>query len=525
MRTPISPRALLAAAALLPACSPWTREVPYEDWRTSLGWSPEAVVSGEAAYFAVDGAHPLQRVTPDGYGPVDLDGATPVALFPVPGGDQELIGFLRWPVCGSDDPEIELASDCPADELSEAQELAWIDGSRRSRAEAVPRQFNTLAFAPGGGLAVSWMNQNQLESGDIEGIVDPTELLFLPLDGGAAHRVSTGQRPRGVLFTQGADGADQHAVLLADNWVSVFDLASHEQLVGFPLTQDQDARVVPSAAVSAQDGDVVLVSTRQSADLYKLDLARKSIDIEDLDGAPSNLVPVQVPGDGGDQPMTMVLYDDLARVDLLDHASWEMLHQLELEEPVNQAHVFGDRALLYNDEQETYDAYLVDLGTRHVSELRLSNPVISLVPSDSGRFAAATLRPGYGGGVQAESYGFAVIDLEAEEATSLILPDEPLGMALVDDGDVTYALLLIRGQDTLLQVDLRQPTNPVEIELTTPPLGIQALPDGRFLIALASPLGTAAFLDPVTGKVQEITGFAAGALYPDELPLPRRAQD
>ena len=71
--------------------------------------------------------------------------------------------------------------------------------------------------------------------------------------------------------------------------------------------------------------------------------------------------------------------------------------------------------------------------------------------------------------------------LSDDEMVSFVLESQPVGLALVESSATTFGLLL-EGSDTLLQVDLANPSQPVEIGLAAPPTGIGALPDGRFWI-------------------------------------------
>lgn len=531
-RTTPAPRAALAALALLTACNPFNRDARFEVYLDQTIGPESLSVAGNTVFLRMDEGEVLMRLKPDGsYRQVDLDGARADRVVPIPGEDGAAMVFASWLVCRDTSDEIELVSDCDDDELERKYELARVEGDRSVEAHPVAAHLNTLTFSEDGSLAVAWLDWRESTEVDVDGIVDLTEVLFVPLGGGEPQGVSIGFTPSRVLFTEDDSGRNDRAIILSESKVVVVDLDTLQTEVSFPLTQDLDASVIPEDAVVSEDGDTVLLSVEGSADLYKLDLVNYSIDVEDLLGAPSLLVNVDLPGDPP-VPSTLVAYESLAQVDLLGHESWELLHEVKLEEPVNSALLGEDRALLYRSGGRSQDVYLLDLASRAVTEFRTATPVEDMIQSDNGRFAIASLVPGRSSGsggvseIQQENHGLAVIDLAQSDSASLVLEAEPLGMALIDEDEVTYALLLLDGVDSLLQVDLRQPTRPVELDLAAPPVAIDALEDGRFVISHDSALGLVSFLDPETGRITEASGFATITAWEQEDPvLPRRSSN
>jgi hypothetical protein len=80
----------------------------------------------------------------------------------------------------------------------------------------------------------------------------------------------------------------------------------------------------------------------------------------------------------------------------------------------------------------------------------------------------------------------------------------------------------MQGVDKLLSVDL-DAGRATAVELEVPPLAIDTMPDGSFVISHDSPLGMISFFDPSTGKIQTVAGFAPTGLLTDDL-LPRREE-
>jgi hypothetical protein len=222
----------------------------------------------------------------------------------------------------------------------------------------------------------------------------------------------------------------------------------------------------------------------------------------------------------------VIVYESLNRVDVLDLSSFELKEPVALDDPMNGVLLSDGQAFLYNHESSSHDVYTLDLETTELVEHRVENPVDDMRLSPAGQYAVGTLRPESTGGSGLEQYqdsnwGLSVVDLVSDEAISLVLESRPVGLELVEQGDRTYALVLLEGRDTVLQLDLSAPSQPTELELEAPPTGIGALPDGRFSITHDAPLGLITFLDPATGKTTPAAGFATLGLMVEET-LPDR---
>ena len=209
----------------------------------------------------------------------------------------------------------------------------------------------------------------------------------------------------------------------------------------------------------------------------------------------------------------VIVYNGLNRVDILDLDVFELKDPVALDDAMNGVLLSDGRAFLYNDSSSSHDVYEIDLATSELVEYRVENPVDSMRLSPSGRYAVGVLSPepsSSGGleGYQDENWGLSVVDMDEDDSVSLILESEPVGLELVEQGDDTFALVLLRGRDTLLQLDLSKPSQFVEIDLEAPPRGIDAMPDGRFSITHDAPLGLITFLDPASGKTTFAAGFA-----------------
>jgi hypothetical protein len=520
-----NPRILAALAlGVLAACNPWQRDVDFFRDSDSTLWDADVVAAGDAVYVRMPRSKALMRVQTDGtMSTVDLQGAEPNRVVATPDGEGVLV-FTSWPYCEDTDPKIELVSDCPEDDLITRSELALVRGAGTEAVFDVPLHLNALAFSGDGQTAVAYLDYSRDMDIEVDGLIDLGEVMFIPLAGGEPRSVSVGFSPEKVLFSTNAEGEDDKAVIFSRSEVVVVELATLATLVTYPLVLDADQVVDPQDAVLTTRGNIALVAIDNSSDLYELDLEKFSIDLEELDGEPIAMANAVLPGidDGSDADVTLIAYPGLARVDVLDQDTLELREPFELEEPVTDLLVTPTNALMYNKRQDdAKDVYDVDLSTYEIIEYRVANPLDSLQLAPGEDYAVGILRPETDSGTdldryQDERWGLAIIDLVDQEETSLVLEAQPIGVALLNRDDATYALVLMQGREHLLQVKLSEPTFFTEVELQAPPIQIGDMQDGRFYITHDATLGLVSFLDPATGDLTTTGGFASAGLMPED---------
>jgi hypothetical protein len=207
-------------------------------------------------------------------------------------------------------------------------------------------------------------------------------------------------------------------------------------------------------------------------------------------------------------------------VELMDHRFFDV-DRIPLDEPMDHIALTPDTAVLYGTGNQ-HDVYRVDLESGNVTEYRLQNPTVRLELAPTNEFAVALTRAegGGGDGVDAlydEHPGMEIVDLRSDETTPFVLEGLGLGVAF-SAGDTTLnALVLQDGIDYLYRLDLYT-LEAEEIEVSAPPVEIGEMPDGRFYVTHDRALGLVSFLDPDTGRIVEVSGFATlGLADPIEL--------
>lgn len=512
-----------AAALVLLACNPWDN-MPLDGWSSLWQplWDDEVLAAADGLYVRLPHAGQLLRIQPSGEPVVvDLAGAEPVSMALGPDGET-IVLFQQLSTCVTDEPRVDELAECPDDDIIVDHQLALVRGGEvvgEGGPVAVPGHYNRLAFSPWSAdsgtdpVAVAYLDY---EGGgiDVDGVLNLTEVLFVNLRGGETARVSVGFSANNVLFT--ADGSK--AAVLSRSQVVVVDLTSptYEVLVTYHLTLDADQEVDPLGAAITPDDRYLLMSVQGSGDLYAMDLQNESINIIDLDAPPAAMA-VDSWAD-----RTALVFNNRAQVDILEHEYFDV-QSVELDEPCNAiAETDQGYAVLYNSSATTHDVYLLDLETGDLVEYRLANPVLSLQLTDDFTYAVALLRQEWDNsatGIDAyydQNWGMSIIDLSDDDNIDLVLESKPVGLAFAHgESGEPYALLLLEGHDSLVQVDLWS-AQVSEVELPAPPTGIGSLADGQFYITHQSALGLVSFLTPGSTDLTVVGGFAGEGLFTDD---------
>ena len=510
----------LLSLAALSACNPWG-DLPDNGsyYLDDALWDAEVVAAADGVYARLPSARKLVRVTPEGSSDVvDLGAYAPRRLLPTPDG-AAVLAFTDAPVCDTQDEDIETVEDCldelGDDFLSDTYALSIIRDGKEDAHFDISVPFNAVQFTADGQTAVAYLDYTAGQDLDIDGALNLTEVLFIDVGSGEARSVPVGFSADRVLFN--AD--ETKAVVLSRSQVVVVNLASgdYETLVTYPLTLDADDSVSPLDAALTPDGRYALITIEGSGDLYILDLEVEAINLVSLDSAPSDMVVDAV------SDRTAIVYSGRSEVDVLEHQYFDV-ETIQLEEPATDVLNVGGIALLHNiSSSDRHDLYRLDLESGELVEMRMENPVTRLELSPDSATAVAFMRPekvSSGNtleGYYDENYGVAIVDFWTEDIISLVTESQPLGLAFAD-GDIPVALVLLAGQDDLLQLDLGTGTH-TEVRLEEPPLDIGSYGDGQFYITHDTSMGMVSFLDPDSGNVSVTANFAAQDLLGSDIPL------
>ena len=498
-------------------CNPWPNMT---DTYLNSMWNSSIVTLDDGVYVRLEEAKQLVRVgTDDTWHVVDLDGAAPTRMQADAAKDRLLV-HVEWPVCEDQSKKITLVEDCPEAALSWETEMAIVNNGRRTAVAKVPGHLNAMTLTPDGNTAVAYLDDDQQINNATGPLVDLSEILLIDLEDGQTSSISVGFMPRKVLFTR--DGT--RAVVMSRSTVVVVDIDERVVDIEYPLTLDADIEIDPAAAVLSPDDRYVMIAIDGTQDLYKLDLEVVSIDMEGLEGIPSDMATDH------NFEQTVVVYGDRPQVDLITEHDFIDRTSLEIDDPATDIAMTDTQAVLFNTSvRDVRDIVRVDLENQETVEYVASNPVHSLQVTPDGDYAVAILRPentyDYGSGgldqYQDNRWGLAVADLLSDNIVSLVLESQPVGLEVIQKEDGAFALLLLEGLDSLIQVNLAEPGNYAQLDLPAPAAGIDASPTGGFTIAHVSALGQISFLDPATGDIRTTSGFATSAMFTENT-LPRR---
>jgi hypothetical protein len=500
----------LALVLLLAGCHPWNLHTWGDNDIEDPLWDPMgAVATTDGLYIPLPHTSGLVRITADGDADVVDLGGSELSGIEVTPDRSALVAFLSQVECPEEDGVI--PDDCERPKVT--QELTLISNAAVTSAVVVDPHFNAVEFSPSGNQAVAYLDVTR--ELNLNGVINLTEVAVLDLETNEVESVQVGFAAERILFT--AD--DTRAVVLSRSEVAVLDLTTSPPStdVVFPLTLDPDATVEPVGVELTPDGRYALITVRGSADLYVLDLDLHSVNIVSLSQNPASMI-VDPTVD-----RTVLVYGSIPRVDVLEHDFFEV-DTLTLDEPMNQIAQGEGLAVLYSTNTNYKDVYRLDVATNELVEYRLENPALELVLAPTEEYAIALTRAegsvGTGvSGLYDGAPGMEIVDLRpgSDDTYPYLLEAPGIGLAFSATETTLHALVLQDGIDYVYQLDLYTGDDE-EIALSVPPLAIGSMPDGSFFITQDGAFGRVSFLDPSTGEIKEVEGFALNDLLDPTAP-------
>jgi hypothetical protein len=496
----------LFVALLVSGCG-WNN-LPQQDYTSATEplWDASAAIpAADGLYLHLPLAGALIRVRSGGeVDQVDL-GEGRVRTVTLAPDEETLVTFVDRERC--------LDEDC--EETERFSEAMVVRDAKAGAALDLDGTFNAVTFSADRRWGAAYLDVTQ--DIKLQGVTNLTSIVLLDLQSGATTPVAVGFAAEQVLFVDDPAGASK-VLALSKNTVAVVDLLAQPPAVEatYPLTLDADARVRPVGVDVTPDGRYAMLSIDGSPDLYALDLLDPSINIVELSAAPSAMVV----NDAADR--TVLVYRNLAAAEIVDHTFFDV-DRVALEEPMSSI-AEGDEVVLLWDDRGNKDVYRVDLLTGEATEYVLENPPFAIALAPGEDFAVALTRPEGGGGAGVEGFydsypGLEILSLRSDESAPYVLEGQGVGLAFSAVDGRLDALVLQAGVDYLHRIDLLTGQQD-DLALSAAPIAIGTMPDGVFFITHDVALGLISFLDPATGDVTELSGFAQVGLLDDVEPIP-----
>ena len=451
---------------------------------------------------------------------VDLPYAGSVALLPNGAGEAAFVSLESGTVTSvhaSPDAETlallvadricvdEGAEKGSCEEYDDLQRLDIVRGAKVAMSVDVGPGWNSVHFTADGSRAVLRIDQNEL--GEINAVLDLTSVLVVDLETGEGQPVPVGFAPENLLFTTLPDGSADRAVVLSENEVAVVDLLASPPttVVTFPLVIDPDDTVVPLDVALTPNGEHAILSVQGLSDLYVLDLEAHSTNLVELSAVPTSFQIFQTL-DLEEADYVVVVSRQEAFVDLIDDVLFDT-RSVALDEPMGKVWT-GDTFALLWESQTGRDVVRIDPVTGDTVEYRLQNPANRLFVAPGEEYAIALTTPGYDGGLFGSNPGLEVLDLRSDGVQPYLLEGAGLGVSWAVGDNTLHALVLQDGVDYVYQLDLYSGSSE-ELNVSEGPRMIGSMNDGRFFVTHSAPLGLVSLIDPASGDVTELSGFAA----------------
>ncbi len=366
--------------------------------------------------------------------------------------------------------------------------------------------FNRLSMSGDGNWAIAWYDPDKESVEDSGGIQSFNEISLVQLATHQHFPMAVGFSPNNVRWSD--DG--KLVVVVSDGSLAIIDLTADSPV---PATVDlaEDPMDAPAAeeVELSPDGSYAFIRQYGADDIAVVDLATRSVDRVPVGEDPTDL---DLTPDGSYIAVVSRTARQIWRLDATN--PFDTPNVLDLpEDSVYGSILFagnGDRAVIYTTASRVARYGVWDVATGTVTERALEKPIqsVGVSPTGNSMLIFHTLENASDADPDSPFYGewaLTQIDLDDFRPNPLLLPAEPIGYSLSDDG--RYGYFIMEGQpfietllfESLLYAEHKLPSNPVYVGV---------LPDT--VVAYASQehdLGRISFYDADAESLDTITGF------------------
>jgi DNA-binding beta-propeller fold protein YncE len=369
---------------------------------------------------------------------------------------------------------------------------------------AIRENFNAMSLSSDGRWVMAWYDPDRESSGSSGGVQSFNEVSFVDVTTGAHTPMAVGFNPRGVEWSQ--DGT--LALVVSDASLAVIDLTA-ATLAPTLIDIAEDPTDAPPAeeVVLSDDGGYAFVRQFGADDLIVVDLATRAVE----------RVPV------GTNPTDLDLSPDGARLAVMTRGSNELwvldpLNPFDSADVVSLPNAYGsliftgsgDRAVIYTN-ANALDRFAVwDVGSDEITEQSLIKPVRTMGVSPTGESLLVFHTKTDASGADTSSpfyneWALTLIDLDDLRQNPMLLPAEPTGYAVSDDG--RYGFFVMEGASLLETLDFSTLLYD-EVRLPSTPVHLGVLPETTTAWASQEhELGRISFYEAASGNLDTITGF------------------
>ncbi|MFZ5477841.1 MAG: hypothetical protein ACOZNI_13790 [Myxococcota bacterium] len=368
----------------------------------------------------------------------------------------------------------------------------------------IRENFNRMSLSGDGQWVLAWYDPDVESSGSSGGVVSFNEVSFVHVPTATHVPMAVGFNPRGVKWSE--DG--RLALVVSDAALAVVDLTA-ETLSPTLVDIAEDPLDAPEAeeVELSPDGQYAFVRQFGATGIVVVDLATLAVERVEMGGNPTDM---DLSPDG---LSVAVVLRDVQAIRVLD-ATNPFGDAASVSFPSAYGSVIfagaGEQAILYTNASllDRYGVWDVAAGT--VTERSLVKPVQSMGMSPTGSALIVFHTKDDAADADPDSpfrdeWALTLIDLDDFRTNPMLLPAEPTGYSISDDGK--YGFFMMEDEkylealvfDTLLYE---------EIALASIPVFIGVLPETD--VAFASQdheLGRISFYDAATDELDTITGF------------------